>query len=321
MKLGEIMSMKFYFAPLEGITGHIYRNTYHRFFNSDNISKFFSPFVVAKHMETYKTREIKDILLEHNKEYTLIPQILTNCSEDFIYTAKKIQTMGYDEINLNLGCPAGTVVSKGKGAGFLKNPEALNLFFADIFREMNMKISVKTRLGIENPEEFYELIHIFNQYPIHELIIHPRVQKDFYKNNPRHEVFQDALLQCKMPLCYNGDIFSVKDYQSILSQCKDLDRIMLGRGLLRNPGLIYEIQTGNKLDKESLLQFHDALVEEYGKELSGERNVLFKMKELWIYMGCSFTEPEKYLKKIKKAEGITEYKQIVDMLFREQEMV
>lgn len=311
--------MNFYFAPMEGLTGYIYRNTYNTFFNT--IDKYFSPFIVANQSKSFKTRELNDILPENNQGIVLIPQLLTNNAKDFIHTANKIKQFGYNEINLNLGCPSGTVVSKNKGSGFLSKPEELDLFFEEIFAETETKISVKTRIGKDQPEEFYHLIEIFNKYPIEELIIHPRTQKDFYNNKPNMKIFKEALTLSKNPVCYNGDIRTVKDYKEFSTEFPSVETVMLGRGLLANPTLISGIENNTKLEKELLKEFHDRIYEDYKKILFGDRNVLFKMKELWFYMMPMFTDNAKYAKKIRKSERLHDYDEAVSSLFREQDIL
>ncbi len=319
--------MKFYYAPLEGITGYIYRNAHHTHFGS-GMDKYFSPFIVADQTNTLKSKERNDILPENNKDISLIPQILTNNSRDFINTANKIKDFGYEEINLNLGCPSGTVVTKRRGAGLLAYKEELNVLLEEIYSHAVTEISVKTRLGIEDPEEFFELMAIFNQYPLKELIIHPRVQKDMYKNKPRLEVFKAGLESSKSPVCYNGDIFTLSDYIAFTEAFPEVDAMMMGRGLLTNPGLVERIQSEceigkapSKMDKAQLRAFHDEIYQEYQSILFGERNVLFKMKELWHYMIKAFSNPEKYAKKIKKAEKLRDYEEAVTKLFNEQEIL
>ncbi len=311
--------MNFYFAPMEGNTGYIYRNAYQTFFK--NIDKYFSPFIVANQSERLKTREINDILPENNKELRLIPQLLANNADYFIRTSEKIKQLGYDEINLNLGCPSGTVVSKNKGSGFLALTEELDAFLEEIFSKSITKISIKTRIGKDDPYEFYKLIEIFNKYPMEELIIHPRIQKDFYKNKPNLEIFQYALSNSKNPVCYNGDIFTVKDYIEFKEKFPQVETMMLGRGLLANPGLIDLIKNNDKLDKVLLKEFHDKVYEGYKAVLFGDRNVLFRMKELWFYLSSIFSNNEKQMKQIKKAERFHEYEVAVDKLFSELELV
>jgi tRNA-dihydrouridine synthase len=304
---------------MEGLTGYIYRNAHNAFFNK--IDKYFSPFIVANQSNSFKARELNDILPENNQGLVLIPQLLTNNAKDFIHTSKKIKQLGYNEINLNLGCPSGTVVSKNKGAGFLSKTEELNVFLEEIFSQATTKISVKTRIGKDQPEEFYNLIEIFNKYPIGELIIHPRIQKDFYKNKPNLKIFKDALILSKNPVCYNGDIFTVKDYKEFSIDFHSVETLMIGRGLLANPGLISDIENDTKLEKKLLKDFHDKIYEDYKKILFGDRNVLFKMKELWFYMMPMFSDNAKYAKKIKKSERLCDYDETVSSLFREQDIL
>ena len=214
-------------------------------------------------------------------------------------------------MNLNLGCPSGTVVSKKKGAGFLEYPNELDRFLGEIFGETDLEISIKTRVGKDEPEEFEELLEIYNKYPLKELIIHPRIQTDYYKNSPNLEVFAMALEKAKASVCYNGDLFTAELYEDFCKRFPQMEKVMMGRGLLRNPALVQEIKGEGKLDKEKFLAFHDALCQEYEKVMSGDKNVLFKMKELWFYMGSLFGEDKKAMKKIKKAQRLPEYRAAV----------
>jgi tRNA-dihydrouridine synthase len=311
--------MNFYFAPMEGLTGYIYRNAHNAFFN--NIDKYYSPFISANQSGSLKTRELNDILPENNQGLVLIPQLLTNNANDFIHFSKKIKLLGYNEINLNLGCPFGTVVSKNKGSGFLAKTEELDRFLDEIFTQAVTKVSVKTRIGKNQPEEFYELIEIFNKYPIEELTIHPRIQKDFYKNKPNLKVFKEAVILSKNPICYNGDIFTIEDYKEFSADFPGVGSLMLGRGLLANPGLTKDIKTNIKIEKNVLKDFHDKLYNDYKKILFGDVNVLHKMKGLWFYMISVFSDNEKYAKRIKKAVRLYDYDEAVSSLFREQNVL
>lgn len=310
--------MKFYFAPLEGISGYIYRNAYHTYFGG--IDKYFIPFIMPNQFGHLSSKEKNDILPEHNKGMDAVPQILTNSADDFIRTAKKLQTYGYSEVNLNLGCPSRTVVTKGRGSGFLAFPEKLDQFLEEIFSGTDIRISIKTRIGKEDPEEFMPLLDIYQKYPLSELIIHPRLQTDFYKNTPNWDVFGKAAGRCSHPVCYNGDIFSVRDYERFEKAFPDVERVMLGRGILSNPGLVCEMKEQSLLEKDTLKAFHDRIFEDYQKVLSGDRTILFKMKELWFYMAPLFTEHEKYAKKIRKSEKLAVYEKAVAALFNEQEL-
>jgi tRNA-dihydrouridine synthase len=319
--------MKFYLAPMEGLTGFVFRNAYQKHFG--DIDTYFTPFINNKKMN-YK--EIKDILPEHNKGMHVVPQILTNRAEDFLAIAKELGNYGYESVNLNLGCPSGTVVTKHRGAGFLAVPEELDHFLEEIFADCPLRISVKTRIGINDAGEWERILSIYEKYPMEELIIHPRVQKDFYNNTPDMDAFLYAVENSRHTLCYNGDICSVDDYKAWIQKMEGKDRehgsgstaqhtehMMLGRGILKNPGLVGELMGHAPITKDQFHAFHDDVLKGYLDVMSGERNTLFRMKELWFYFAKYFTEPEKYVKQIKKTQRVAEYRVIVDNLFREQE--
>ena len=306
--------MKYYLAPMEGITGYVYRNAYHQVFH--NIDKYFTPFISPTQHNKLTSREKNDVLPEHNQGMVVIPQILTNQAEYFLNTVQILQEYGYEEVNLNLGCPSKTVVTKKKGAGFLGEPEALHKFLEEIFQKSQVKISIKTRLGMESSEEFPALMDMFNEYPLEELIIHPRVQRDYYKNTPNLEMYRYAQEVAKMPLCYNGDIVTKEDFTSYQKQFSEQKCWMLGRGILRNPTLIDQLQNGIYPKKEALKLFHDTIYEGYETIMSGERNVLFKMKEFWFYFGTLFEDSQKELKQIKKVTKGIEYHRLVEQIFQ-----
>lgn len=309
--------MNLYFAPLEGIGGYIYRNAQADYF--EKADKYYSPFLAPNQNRSISPKEYKDIAPEHNEDITLVPQIMANNVEIFLKAAQELEQLGYKEINLNLGCPSRTVVTKYRGAGFLAKPDALEQFLEEVYSKLNIRLSLKTRLGMEDEEEFEHLLDIYNKFPVSELIIHPRVQTDYYKNTPRMESFLNALEKSKNPVVYNGDIFNKEKYQQVMKQM-DVSGVMLGRGVLANPALFGEIRGTEKLSKERLWEFHERLLADYTQEMSGERNVLFKMKELWFYLAWSFTNTEKYEKKIRKAQHLSDYRLVVKQLFFEQEL-
>lgn len=318
--------MKFYLAPMEGITGYIYRQAYNSCFKP--MDRYFTPFLAPKHKSGFSSKELNDILPEHNQGMEVIPQILTSDPEDFLDTAVKLKEYGYTEVNLNLGCPSGTVAAKGKGAGFLKDTEKLARFLGEVSEGMereNLHFSIKTRVGVESEEEFQTLLGLYNQCPLTELIIHPRVLKDFYKYNVRMNAFKEGFEKSRHSVCYNGDIFRRKDYDCLVKEYPDLDKIMMGRGIMMNPFLMEEIADGTsqkvsgkmsaarKADR--LEKFHRLLCDGYTHVMSGDRPVLFKMKELWGFLIHSCPEEEKLMKKIRKAQHLAEYEGAVSELF------
>ncbi|MBN7577075.1 tRNA-dihydrouridine synthase family protein [Clostridium sp. 2-1] len=311
--------MKYYLAPMEGITEYIYRNSYEKFFG--NVDKYFTPFIVPNESRSLKTKELVDVLPENNKGMNIVPQILTNDAEGFINTSRKLQQLGYSEVNLNLGCPAKTVISKNRGSGFLAKREELDSFLEEIFKKDDIKISIKTRIGKDNPEEFYELIKIYNKYPLEELIIHPRTQKDFYGNKPNLNVFRDALSLSNNPICYNGDIFTINDYNKLLADFPEIDTVMLGRGILANPGLINIIKNDININKNILKDFHDEILNRYIEVFPEDIYAINRMKELFGYMIYIFSDNKEYAKKIRSAQKLSDYTEAVQSLFTEQEII
>ena len=309
-------TVKYYMAPLESVTTWIYRQAHAKIYG--RLDKYFIPFLEPHEKRDFKTRELQEILPEHNENIYAVPQILTNRSEGFIKLAKALKDWGYEEINLNLGCPSKTVVTKGKGSGFLAKPEELERFLTEIFDALSgeIKISVKTRIGKEDPEEFPALLELFNKYPMEELIIHPRVQKDGYGNVPRLELYELAEKQSVNPLCYNGDLYTREQIRNFAERFPGTERLMFGRGFLRDPGLLYNEEKDPKETFEKFWAFHDLVYEGYQERNMGDRNVLFKMKELWFYQVYQFSEPERLFKTFKKVQECNEYEQMIRNLRR-----
>lgn len=309
-------TVKYYMAPLESVTTWIYRQAHAKIYG--RLDKYFIPFLEPHEKRDFKTRELQEILPEHNENIYAVPQILTNRSEGFIKLAKSLKDWGYEEINLNLGCPSKTVVTKGKGSGFLAKPEELERFLTEIFDVLSgeVKISVKTRIGKEDPEEFPALLKLFNKYPMEELIIHPRVQKDGYGNVPRLELYELAEKQSVNPLCYNGDLYTREKIRNFAERFPGTERLMFGRGFLRDPGLLYNKGKDPKDIFEKFWAFHDLVYEGYQERNMGDRNVLFKMKELWSYQVYQFSEPERLFKTFKKVQDCNEYEQMIRNLRR-----
>ena len=313
--------MKYYLAPLEGITTYIYRRAYHQHFTA--MDKYFTPFLVPHTKKGFSTKEKNDVMPEHSPGMNLVPQIMSNQAESFLHTVEKLKVYGYEEVNLNLGCPSKTVVSKGRGSGFLADPEGLDRFLDEIFKKCDVKISIKTRIGKDDPEEFVRLLDIYNQYPVEELIIHPRVQKDFYKNQPDLDVFRDAVEGSKIPLCYNGDIFTPESHDEMRREFPQVDTFMLGRGILMNPALLDTICMGEKTEvekaetsrkmqsadryKKKIHAFLEQIKCDYLEVGMGEKNTLFKLKELWAYMGQNAPDAKKALKRIRKSQSMADY--------------
>ncbi len=330
--------MKIYFAPLEGITGYIYRRAYEECYGKGKIDKYFIPFIAPNKNGSFTSMNMNNIAPDNNIGINAIPQVLTANAKQFIDTAIMLKDMGYKEINLNLGCPSPTVVTKGKGSGFLSDLDKLNTFFEAVFgsglfaQEDNsekLRLSVKTRIGVESVSEVYDLFKVYNNFYFNEIIVHPRIQKEYYKGSPHFDIFGELLTLSKNRICYNSDIFTKSDYISFCKNFKEQQTIMLGRGLIADPAFIdvvkgissgSEGQRDLEYDMARLKKFHNTLLNGYSQVMSGDINILHKMKEWWFYIAKTLDNCEKPLKQIKKAKNISDYKAAVDMIFSKGEL-
>ena len=306
---------------MEEITGYVFRNLVSDMFGEWD--KVFSPFITPMEKKILKTRERRDVDPGNNKGRYLVPQILTNSAERFVEAAVYLYELGYREINLNMGCPSGTVVAKERGSGMLRDIAKLDRFLSEAFSGIyksygeSISISVKTRAGISDPAEFEGIYETLSHYPFSEIIIHPRVQKDFYESKPHMEAFDIAVSDDKYSLCYNGDLFTVEDINNFATAYPDIDSVMFGRGVLINPGLLREIRTGTKITMQEMIEFHDRLYDGYTEMLGADKDVLFKMKEPWSYWQKALPGKERQIRKILRTRNPVEYKAMVREIFLE----
>ncbi len=309
--------LQFEFAPMEGITDDLFRRLHHKYF--PGISRYYTPFLSPSSSRTFSKKELRDVLPENNREIHLIPQLLTNQSEQFLAGAKVLKDLGYQEVNLNLGCPSGTVTAKGKGSGFLFPEQRHKLidFLDKIFEQCPIAISIKTRLGKATPEEFEVLLELYNRYPIRLLIVHPRVQQDFYRKPIQIDWFFWAMERSKNPLCLSGGIAIPSDFDRIFANKEPPQTIMLGRGLVADPTLVQKLQGNFQLSRETLYAFHEELFQETAIRLGSIRNTMFRMKEFWSYFILLFDQREKDQKILRKTTSLTEYQAVTTHILKE----
>ncbi len=301
--------MRYYFAPLEGLTDSVYRRLHHKYF--PGITRYYTPFFSPTVHRSLTPREQRELPPAEALGYTAVPQLLTKVPADFLWMAGVCRELGYREVNLNLGCPSGTVTAKGKGAGMLKDTDALDRFLYEVFENAPLDISVKTRLGFDSPEAFPALLEIFNRYPIKELTLHPRTRQDFYSGKVDMDAFDYAVKHSRAPVCYNGNLTHRQQIDAIAAAYPSVPAVMLGRGLIADPGML----SPNPRDVSLLEQFHDALLEEYLEVFGGSRNAMFRLKENWRYLLSLFAGSEKLGKQLRKTTDIQEYRTITKQIF------
>ena len=294
---------RYYFAPMEGLTDSIFRRVHHKYF--PGVDRYYMPFLSPTIHRTLTHKEDRELPVADSVPFTAVPQVLTKVPEDFLWAAQVCADRGYDEVNLNIGCPSGTVVSKGKGSGMLRDVAALDTFLEEIFRNSPLPVSVKTRLGMENPEEFPAILEVLNRYPIKELTVHPRVRKQFYDGSVHMDMFGYAAANSRNPLCYNGDILTLPQALAIQEKYPQVQSVMIGRGLVANPGML----TGST-DIAALEAFLNELTEVYTVEFGGSRNAMFRMKENWGFLHSRFEGSDKLWKALRKTTDAAEFKSL-----------
>ena len=349
-----MFNKKLYFAPMEGITGYVFRNAYAAVYGG--MDAYFTPFLSNPVLNQI---ELHDVLPEHNEGIGLVPQIIANRVESFVQIAETLKDYGYSEVNLNLGCPSGTVVAKGRGSGALREPRELRRLLDGIYEKSPLPVSVKCRVGISSETEWEDILEVLVAFPLKELIIHPRLQKEFYKGNVHMDAFRLAydrvLEKTEIPLCYNGDLYTVEDMLRITEEFPGITALMLGRGILQNPELphLYHKncnteganthchpdnkaqcchpegaeqpkdplttaappgQPGESADSNHLRIFLDLLCDGYKKEMDREGPALMKLKELWKYLQVYTGRSFKEMRPLWKARTLAEYRDVVNML-------
>ena len=301
------------FAPMEGLTDTVYRRTHHQHFGG--VSKYYIPFVSPTQHHVFTPKEMRAIGPEYNAGIPTVPQILAKDAEHFLWAARELAEMGYDEVNLNIGCPSGTVTAKGKGAGMLRDLYTLDALLNEACAKVPIAISVKTRIGFESPDEWPEILEVLCEYPLKEIIIHPRTRQGFYKEGTLHPETFHMAMQRGLKLVYNGDLFTAEDCRELQRQYPEMP-VMLGRGLVCNPALAQEACGGVPLDKEAFRAFHDALWDAYRQDRPLEQ-AHSRMRELMIYMSCCFKDAQKAAKNVRKSNA-KNYKDAVDCLFEHE---
>lgn len=309
------MIQRYDFAPLDGITKVVFRQVWHRHFGGAD--RYFIPFFSPTDHHTITPRDFREIDPAANAGLPTVPQVMSCKAPDFIWAAEQLQNMGYGEVNLNLGCPSGTVTAKGKGSGFLARPDDLDRFFDEVFSNVRIPVSVKTRMGIQSAEEFHRILEIYNRYPIACLTIHARVQKEKYRGAVHLEEFGEALKNSKNPVCYNGDLRTVAEVKLLEERFPEEDAVMIGRGAVADPALLRKLRGGSGATKEELRAFLQDLYQSYQEFYGQVGTAAQRMREVWFYLIHLFEDAEKLNKKLRRFKNPGEYEAIETMIFQE----
>ncbi len=306
-----------YLAPLQGFTDVVYRKAYNEIFSG--IDAYFIPYVTIKNKKLLKKYE-REILLANNTQTRVVPQVLAKDAEELLVLSDIIKNNGYSEINLNMGCPYPMVTNRGQGAGLLPHPEKLKTMLDAFFKQSNLSLSVKMRIGLTSINEIEDIVCVLNDFPVSEIIIHPRIAQQLYAGTIALKTFHFVSLNMKHKLIFNGDIISISTFERIKNLFPEIDTFMIGRGILQNPFLPGEIKNIHFSETEKnkkLYEFHQLILKYYYDWMDNDGNVLNKMKQFWIYFGMSFNDREKLLKRIKKIRSLTNYKIEIHSFFKQ----
>ncbi len=313
--------MKIILAPIMGVTDHVYRNTFTQFFSGVDVAM--APFLSSVQARSIKPVYLKDILPANNRLMPVVPQILSKDPDDFLFLAQKIFDLGFSTVNWNLGCPSPTVVNKKRGSGLLPFPEIIQRFLDRVLADLQGGLSIKLRLGRYDIREIETLLPIFDQYPLTELIVHPRLGTQLYTGSVDLDAFADCLAHSRHRIVYNGDIRTLADFIGLTQRFSNIDTWMIGRGLLANPFLAAEIQSfhnpslKSEQDMDILQAFHAALYRQYQDIMCGPAHLLARMKGFWYYFAENFNNPDKVRKKIHKSNTTDQYLAAVHHFFED----
>ena len=311
-------TIKIYQAPLQGFTDFIFRKVISEVFGG--IDKYFIPYLSYGKGREIKKSQLREVFPENNKNLPVVPQVLFSDQVELFDLISILFDYGYQEINLNLGCPYPMATNRGRGAAWLEKPDALYEILQQLFaKDFPVKFSLKMRTGMTNDQDAKAIFGVLNQFPLDEVIYHPRTASQMYSGKANPLLFVEAISLVKPALVYNGDIFSETDLQELKIILPQQNIWMIGRGLLTDPSLPArlkgEIWEAKELRKK-MKEFHDQLLEAYSARLEGSGHILMKMNQFWTYFSESFENQHKTMKLIKKSGSLLKYNAAVTEIFR-----
>ncbi|MBP9994704.1 MAG: tRNA-dihydrouridine synthase family protein [bacterium] len=311
-------------APFQGITDVVYRNVFMKHFGG--IDKLYTPFFTGIQKDNSRSLRGEEIDPRFNDVKIVVPQILSNTAEEIIRFANQCKSMGYTEFNLNMGCPFPRVANKTRGCGLMADYQRTTAMLEEVCNNIDgIKFSIKCRLGYYSPDEIFKFIETFNSLSFSEIIIHPRIGKQMYTGEASLEKFKELIPLINKPLVYNGDIYTVEKYKSVVENIStDITHTMLGRGLLTNPFLAEDIKQINDNQKDRQLRLHNFVVNLYVERLrhaGGSPKIIGSMKELWKYMMNIFDDPQNVWRNVKKVNHLDEYEEAVEKIFNDYKVI
>ena len=313
----EYMNKKLISSPLQGFTDFRFRNALHEIFGG--IDTFYAPYIRLNGKLNIKSGYQRDLDPQNNRVPELIPQVMTASAEEFLYVSKYVESLGYTELNWNLGCPYPMACKKGMGSGLIHDAEKIDQILDRVHSESNITVSMKMRMGYHEPTEILDVFPVLAKYPIKNIAIHARLGKQLYKGSVDLDSFENCIKYTDQEVYYNGDITTVEKYREMESRFPNIHYFLIGRGLIADPFLAQMIKSDTTTYPENrydiLEVFHDQLFHEYDSFLQGASHVISKMHNFWEYYSLGFHNSKKVYKKIKKCKNIIQYKIAVKEIF------
>jgi tRNA-dihydrouridine synthase B len=304
-------------SPLQGFTDFRFRNAFQTHFGG--IDTFYAPYIRLNGKLEIKPSYQRDLEPHNNEKINLIPQVMTNDPDEFLFVADYVKSLGYRELNWNLGCPYPMVTKRGMGAGLIANVNRIEEVLDRVHQEKDILVSMKMRMGYEHSAEIFDVFPILDKFPIKSIAIHARIGKQLYKGGVDLDAFERCLDRTRHTIYYNGDITSVDYFKMLSARFPTIKHWMIGRGLIADPFLPMMIKNGTSNYPQNRWKnfraFHDTLFSDIESALSGSSHVLVKMESYWEYFAQSFPDPHRTFKKIKKAKNKPHYLDAVESIF------
>jgi len=310
-------------SPLQGFTDFRFRNAFHHYFGG--IDTFYAPYIRLQGKMVIKNSYQLDLAPENNSTLTIIPQVITNDPDEFVFVAKYVQSLGYKELNWNLGCPYPMVTKSGMGSGLICQPARIQEVLTKAHNETDIVVSMKMRMGYENAAEILDTFPVLDQFPLKSIAIHARIGKQLYKGPVDLEAFEKCVTGTRHKLYYNGDITSVAAFKKIEERFPTIDHYLIGRGLIADPflpNMIKNNTTTYPKDRwDIFMAFHNTIYQDYDAYLSGPTPIRMKMLGFWKYFAETTSQPQKTFKAIKKATNPNKYREAVSQIIRTEKRI
>ncbi|MCM1051829.1 MAG: tRNA-dihydrouridine synthase family protein [Paenibacillus sp.] len=311
----EKNNLKIFSAPIQGLTELPWRRFHHDIYG-DGITGYFTPFLRVERGEV-RRRDVRDLNSEMNGGVPLTPQIIFRDVAEFEMLCDIVCASGFSHIDINMGCPFPPQVHHGRGTGMIANVPLLTEIAAMMKgRYSDVTFSVKMRLGVDSPTEWNDALPVINNMPLSHLTVHPRTARQQYSGELWLDEFSRLLDAIDHPVVFNGDLREPSAIDDIYARFPGLYGVMIGRGLFSRPSMVAEWLAREEWTPsrrmQDVLRLHSLVYGYYKDSLSGDAQVLGKIKPFWEYMVPDLDK--KAYKGIKKASSLRKYDDAVSMI-------